>query len=103
MLSSENRQQQVNRAGFLTITVNLFLTLARGAAGWLSGSTAVLADAANSGTDILATLVVLGGSRIAAKPPDEDHPYGHHKAEPVAAKIVGLIVAFAGIMTALGA
>lgn len=103
MLSSAERQRLVTRASLLTIAANVTLTLARGAAGWLSGSTAVLADAANSGTDIFATLVVLGGARIAAQPPDPGHPYGHEKAEPVAAKIVGLIVAFAGAMVALGA
>ncbi|HYF92743.1 MAG TPA: cation diffusion facilitator family transporter [Symbiobacteriaceae bacterium] len=103
MVSTEDRQRWVFRAGVLTIAVNIILTLTRGAAGFLSGSTAVLADAANSGTDILATLVVLGGARIAALPPDPGHPYGHEKAEPVAAKIVGLIVAFAGAMVALGA
>lgn len=103
MISAAERQRLVNRAGALTITINVILTLTRGAAAFLSGSTAVLADAANSGTDILATLVVLGGARIAALPPDPGHPYGHEKAEPVAAKIVGLIVTFAGAMVALGA
>lgn len=103
VLSSADRQRLVTRASLLTISINVTLTLARGAAGWLAGSTAVLADAANSGTDIFATLVVLGGARIAAQPPDPGHPYGHEKAEPVAAKIVGLIVAFAGAMVALGA
>lgn len=99
----ESRERLVARAGTITIGVNVALTLARGAAGYLSGSTAVLADAANSGTDILATLMVLGGTRIAAMPPDENHPYGHEKAEPVAAKLVGLLVTFTGIVTALGA
>lgn len=85
------------------MAVNLGLTAARGIAGYLAGSTAVLADAANSGTDILATLVVMGGSRIAARPPDWDHPYGHEKAEPVAAKLVGIIVTCAGLATGAGA
>lgn len=101
--SEDRRQQLIQRAGLLTIAVNLGLTAARAAAGFLSGSTAVLADAANSGTDVLATLVVMGGSRIAALPPDWNHPYGHEKAEPVAAKLVGMIVAFAGLATAAGA
>jgi len=102
-ISGDRRQRLINRAGLLTIAVNLTLTLARGIAGFLAGSTAVLADAANSGTDILATLVVIGGSRIAALPPDRNHPYGHEKAEPVAAKLVGIIVTFAGLATGLGA
>lgn len=102
-LTTEERQRAIHRAGMLTIGLNLALTVARGTAGFLSGSTAVLADAANSGTDILATLVVLGGSRIAAKPPDLDHPYGHEKAEPVAAKIVGILVTLTGVLTGIGA
>lgn len=103
LLSAQDRQRLVARAGLLTIGVNVALTLVRAAAGYLSGSTAVLADAANSGSDILATLVVLGGTRIAALPPDENHPYGHEKAEPVAAKLVGLLVTLTGVLTALGA
>lgn len=103
LMSTAQRQRLVNRAGLITIAVNLVLTVARAAAGLASGSSAVLADAANSGTDIFATLVVLGGARIAARPPDPGHPYGHEKAEPMAAKIVGIIVTVAGVATALGA
>lgn len=99
----EERQRRVTRAGTLTIGTNVALTIARAIAGLAAGSTAVIADAVNSGSDILATAVVLGGSRIAAKPADEDHPYGHEKAEPVAAKIVGLVVTATGVVTALGA
>ncbi len=102
-MAESTRERETARAGMITIGVNVALTLARGAAGLMSGSTAVLADAANSGTDILATLMVLGGTRIAAMPPDENHPYGHEKAEPVAAKLVGLLVTFTGIITAIGA
>lgn len=97
------REAQVSRAAMITIGTNILVTIARALAGWSSGSTAVLADAANSGTDVLATLVVLGGTRIAARPADETHPYGHEKAEPVAAKLVGLLVAFTGAATALAA
>lgn len=102
-MNVDERQRLINRAGLITISINMVLTLARALSGYLSGSTAVLADAANSGTDILATLVVLGGARIAALPPDPEHPYGHGKAEPVAAKFVGLIVTVAGALTAMGA
>ena len=102
-MNVDERQRLINRAGLITISLNVVLTLARALAGYLSGSTAVLADAANSGTDILATLVVLGGARIAALPPDPEHPYGHEKAEPVAAKFVGLIVTVAGALTTMGA
>lgn len=79
------------------------LTTVRVIAGLASGSTAVLADAANSATDIFASLVVLGGSQIAARPPDAEHQFGHEKAEAVAAKVVGLLVMGTGVVTAFGA
>ncbi len=101
--NAEQRRRAATRASVLTILVNVTLTAARTAAGLLAGSAAVLADAVNSGTDILATLVVLGGSRIAARPADEDHPYGHEKAEPVAAKLVGILVTVTGVITTAGA
>lgn len=102
-MNPEERHRAAARAGMITMTVNLLLTAVRAAAALAAGSTAVLADAANSGTDVLATLVVLGGSRIAAIPPDEGHPYGHEKAELVAAKFVGILVAATGVVTAVGA
>lgn len=101
--TEQERQALTARAGAITIATNLVLTVVRALAALLSGSTAVLADAVNSGTDILATLVVLGGTRIAAIPPDPGHPYGHQKAEPVAAKLVGLIITITGVVTAAGA
>lgn len=103
MVDLETRHREAARAGIITITVNALLTLARAAAALAAGSTAVMADAANSGTDVVATLVVLGGSRIGAIPADEDHPYGHEKAELVAAKLVGALVIFTGVITAVGA
>ncbi|MGE5673486.1 MAG: cation diffusion facilitator family transporter [Mycobacterium leprae] len=100
---TEDRQHLINRAGMITIGCNVILTTARAIAAVHSGSTAVLADAANSGTDIFATLVVMGGSRIAAMPPDINHPYGHYKAEPVAAKLVGVLVTITGVLAATAA
>ncbi|HLO02546.1 MAG TPA: cation diffusion facilitator family transporter [Symbiobacteriaceae bacterium] len=102
-LAPAERAAIARRASLLTILINVVLTVARVIAGLASGSTAVLADAANSGTDIFASLVVLGGSQIAARPPDEDHQFGHEKAEAVAAKVVGLLVMGTGIATGVGA
>lgn len=91
------------QASSITIGVNVLLTMARLLVGIVAGSAAVLADAANSGSDILASLAVLGGTRIALLPPDENHPYGHGKAESVAAKAVAILVLGAGIATGIGA
>ena len=76
---------------------NIVLTLLRGTVGFYTGSTAVLVDAANSASDIVATVVVYVGLKLAGNPPDETHHYGHAKYESVAAKIVALLIIATGI------
>lgn len=65
--------------------------------GYAFGSNALLADGLNNVTDIIASVAVLIGLRISQKPPDKDHPYGHLRAETVAALIASFIMATVGI------
>jgi cation diffusion facilitator family transporter len=78
------------KSTILGICVNLGLGLAKCCAGLLGNSFALVADGVESITDVLSGLVVYFGLKIATKPPDADHPYGHGKAEPIAALIVSL-------------
>jgi cation diffusion facilitator family transporter len=79
------------------IIVNIFLVLVKAAAGIMAGSFAMMADALHSFADIVASAVVYVGIRVASKPADEDHPYGHGKAESIASKIVSILVIMAGL------
>lgn len=74
----------------LGVVVNAVLSAAKGIAGVLGNSYALIADAMESGLDVFQSLVVMGGLFIAAAPPDENHPYGHGKAEPLAAAVVAV-------------
>src|SRR3989304_1545579 len=87
------------RTTIIGILVNALLAGIKFLAGILGNSYALVADAVESSTDVFSSLVVLSGLRIAKAPPDEDHPYGHGKAEPLAASVVAvaLIVAAIGI------
>jgi cation diffusion facilitator family transporter len=69
------------------------------AAGILGNTYALVADAVESGADVFASLIVWSGLAIAARPADEDHPFGHGKAEALAAAVVSLLLlaAAAGI------
>ncbi len=78
------------RSTFIGILVNAALALIKGIAGLLGNSYALVADAIESASDVVSSLIVISGLRIAAKPRDDDHPYGHGKAEPIAAMIVAL-------------
>ncbi len=72
------------------IFANLFLALVKGLVGFWGHSFALIADAIESTADIFTSLIVWIGLKSASKPPDEDHPYGHGRAEPLAGIVVAL-------------
>lgn len=77
---------------------NLVLSLVKGLVGFFGGSKAMIADAFHSGSDSIATMVVYIGLKISRKPADKDHPYGHGKAESLAAAFVGVTMMAAAAM-----
>ena len=89
------------RSTFVGIVVNMLLAATKGVAGVAGNSYALIADAIESATDIASSLIVWGGLKISALPPDEDHPYGHGKAEPLAAVAVSLTLVAAAIGIAI--
>lgn len=74
------------------IGLNLVLAAVKFAGGIFGHTYALVADAAESLLDVLTSLFVWAGFRVAARPPDEDHPYGHGKAESLAALAVAVFV-----------
>src|SRR5258705_7401756 len=82
------------QAGLLTNAGLVFVKLFSGIIGH---SNALIADAVESSADIFSSLIVWMGLSIAARPADEDHPYGHGKAEPLAAAVVSLMVLGAAV------
>lgn len=78
------------------IVGNLVLTAFKAFAGVIGGSSAMVADAMHSASDIVASAVVYFSLKIAKKPADSDHPYGHGKAESIASAIVGGMLLAAG-------
>jgi cation diffusion facilitator family transporter len=87
------------RAVTSAVIVNISLAVIKIVTGLVGNSYALIADGIESATDIVSSLVVWGGLRISAFPPDERHPYGHGKAESIAGVIaaLGLLVAAAVI------
>lgn len=77
---------------------NLILTSFKAFAGIVGGSSAMVADAMHSASDIIASAVVYVSLKIAKKPADAEHPYGHGKAEAISAAIVGLMLIAAGFV-----
>lgn len=82
---------------------NFVLAIVKFIAGFFGHSYALIADAIESTSDVLSSLVVWIGLRTAALPPDENHPYGHGKAEPIAGVIVSLFLVAASVFIAVEA
>jgi cation diffusion facilitator family transporter len=81
------------RTILISIISSLMLSVVKAFSGVVGHSDALIADAIESGTDVLASCLVLFGIYYSHKPPDEDHPYGHGKAEPlVTFGVVGFLV-----------
>ncbi|MFL5728570.1 MAG: cation diffusion facilitator family transporter, partial [Cytophagaceae bacterium] len=81
--------------------VNFILALLKLAAGWFGNSYALIADGFESAGDMLNSMVVWMGLKVASKERDEDHPYGHGKAEPLATMAVSLALIAASIIIAV--
>jgi len=95
-----NRLQRSLRATFLGLAVNVALSAVKFLAGILGHSQALIADAVESLADIFSSIIVWRGLVVAETPPDEDHPYGHGKAEPLAAAGVSVMLLLAAGMIA---
>lgn len=80
------------RGAWLSITAYLILSALKLSVGLLYGSKALVADGLNNSTDVAASVAVLIGLRISSKPPDQDHRYGHSRAETIAALIASVIM-----------
>ena len=85
------------KGAWFSIGTYLFLSSLKLTIGYLGASEALKADGLNNTTDIAASIAVLIGLRISQKPPDENHHYGHLRAETVASLVASFIMAAVGL------
>lgn len=91
------------RGAWLSIGTYVALTVLKLGVGWWSGSKALVADGVNNLTDVIGSTAVLLGLRIAVRPADADHRYGHERAETVAAVVVAAVMGLIGLDVAFAA
>jgi cation diffusion facilitator family transporter len=94
-MTLENKQS--NFAIWISLISNVALTFIKLVVGFLTGSQVLVADGVHNAGDVIATVAALSAMRVSKLPPDEDHPYGHGKAEVVGAGIVAIILAIAAL------
>lgn len=98
ILVNANRAGQGMKISLINILVSMFLAVVKIVAGFCGNSYALIADGVESFMDIFSSAIVWIGLKIGARPPDSDHPFGHGKAESLAAMIVSGIL----ILVAIG-
>lgn len=99
MKEPKNNSQKAIQATYFSILGNTFLAIAKGITGFFGNSYALIADAIESTTDIFSSILVLFGLKYASRPPDENHPYGHGKAEPlITFAVVGFLLISATVI-----
>lgn len=92
-----NKQKEVTLVAILGMTGNIILLISKLVVGFMTKSQAMIADGLNSAGDVFASIMTYIGNNISSKPGDNDHPYGHGKAEYIFSMIISLsliLVAF---------
>ncbi len=90
-------------AAWLSVASNCVLILLKVVAGVLTGSIAILTEAVHSAIDLIASLIALVSVRKAEEPADQDHPYGHEKAENVAAGAEAMLILLGAVIIVIEA
>lgn len=94
-----SKVKTAKKTSYFSIASNTLLAIGKWLAGYFGNSYALIADAIESTADIFASTLVLLGIRYASKPPDEDHPYGHGRIEPlITFVVVGFLIVSATII-----
>jgi cation diffusion facilitator family transporter len=96
-----SNMQRGARTALTGMMVNVVLAAAKISAGLFGNSYVLIADGIESALDIAGSVVIWGGLKFAARPPDSTHPYGHGKAEPLAAGLVAMGVLLASVALAV--
>jgi ferrous-iron efflux pump FieF len=96
-LTHDEERRAKNSAARLSILVAAFLIILKGGSGWLTGSISVLASLLDSLMDIFASTANWIAVRASSRPADEDHTYGHGKAEPLAGLFQAIVITSSGL------
>jgi cation diffusion facilitator family transporter len=90
------RSKDAYRQGIISIIVNVLLFIAKYYAGIISGSIALITDAWHTISDSASSLVLIIGTKMASKPADREHPYGHGRIELITALVIGILLVLIG-------
>lgn len=95
-MAEMNREKIIIKTSILGITANVFLSLFKAAVGFLTNSIAIIMDSLNNLSDALSSVITIVGTKLAGKPADKKHPFGHGRVEYLTALVIAVIILYAG-------
>lgn len=98
-MDANERRKKIIGVSIIGIVVNLLLGVLKAVLGLLSGSIALISDALNNITDSSSSLITIVGTKLAAKAPDKQHPFGHGRTEYLTSLLIGGIVFLTGFQS----
>ncbi|MCR4735089.1 MAG: cation diffusion facilitator family transporter [Treponema sp.] len=96
-----SREKVIVQTSIIGIAANLFLSAFKAFVGLISGSIAIVLDAVNNLSDALSSVITIIGTKLAGKPADKKHPFGHGRVEYLTALIIAIIILYAGLTSLL--
>ena len=96
-INTVSREKLIVRTSFIGICANIFLSVFKASIGFLSGSIAIVLDSVNNLSDALSSVITIIGTKLAGKPADKKHPFGHGRVEYITAMVIAIIILYAGI------
>ncbi|MEL6482679.1 MAG: cation diffusion facilitator family transporter [Pseudomonadota bacterium] len=91
------RMKEAQHLALMSVGIGLAVLVLKLSAWWITGSVALLSDALESVINVVAAGAALMALRLAARPPDDNHPWGHHKAEYLSAVFEGVLIVLAAV------
>ena len=92
-----NRESIIIRTSIVGIAANCFLAAFKAFVGIISNSIAIILDSVNNLSDALSSVITIVGTKLAGKPADKKHPFGHGRAEYLTALVIAVIILYAGV------
>lgn len=95
--SVSSRERTIVRTSYIGIAANLFLSGFKAVVGLVTGSIAIVLDSVNNLSDALSSVITIIGTKLARKPADKKHPFGHGRVEYLTSLVIAMIILYAGI------
>ncbi len=96
-MTGNERENIIVRASITGISANIALAAFKAFVGFLSNSIAIILDSVNNLSDALSSVITIIGTKLAGKPADRKHPFGHGRAEYLTALVIAIIILYAGL------